>query len=405
MTVQTNSKPRTFRGTDAERVAYAGPIAACDKWISETGVWGWNGTSWVNGGGDIVSVGYSISAYGTATYSTFAAALAAALANGDTNRAVYMMYPGDYAGGTLPTGCSIEGVGHRGSVRFTSLLTLTAASSRTRVANITARAGIEVGAGAASTADVVIDNVDTPPSGDSNGVNVPAGTTGLVLSVVRSRLEAGATTTPLVIQGLISRLSIEDCDLQPVAGRDAVSMVGLSGGQTCVVKDTRLTGIWHSSLPVGDTVDVLFSNCNFALTGGDTEAIAEDAGGPNGTGTYEMSRCRVNGLTVAESLFSGSGTLRYNKQHQGNSVATPGNAVLNTPTGRSAFPAGPAAASAIITNNLVASGDIVGYALEDADATLTSMTAVCGAGAITFTGIAAATGGPINFTWWLISKP
>lgn len=63
---------------------------------------------------------------------------------------------------------------------------------------------------------------------------------------------------------------------------------------------------------------------------------------------------------------------------------------INNSAGRFAFSA--ATTIFTLTNTLAAVGDIVLFSLETADATLTRLIAVAGAGFITFTGNAAATG-------------
>lgn len=81
----------------------------------------------------------------------------------------------------------------------------------------------------------------------------------------------------------------------------------------------------------------------------------------------------------------------------GNSTGAPGNATLNTPTGRSAIAA--AAASVTITNSLVSATSIVLVALQTADATLNTIrTIIPGAGSFVVTGNAAATGNT-NIGW------
>lgn len=81
------------------------------------------------------------------------------------------------------------------------------------------------------------------------------------------------------------------------------------------------------------------------------------------------------------------------------SSATPGAATINKAAGRSAFAA--AASSVVITNNLVAVGDIVQTQLETADATLTRVISVAAAGSFTVTGNAVATG-ITKFSWVLL---
>lgn len=80
--------------------------------------------------------------------------------------------------------------------------------------------------------------------------------------------------------------------------------------------------------------------------------------------------------------------------------ASPGGAMANTISGRSSIGSGQS--SIVITNSLVALGDIVSATLETADATLTRIVAVAGTGNITFTGNAVATA--TSVLSWLITK-
>lgn len=81
----------------------------------------------------------------------------------------------------------------------------------------------------------------------------------------------------------------------------------------------------------------------------------------------------------------------------GNSTGTPGNATLNTPTGRSAIAIG--AAAVTITNSLVSATSIVLVVLQSADATLTQILRVVpAAGSFVVTGNANATAAT-NIGW------
>lgn len=144
-----------------------------------------------------------------------------------------------------------------------------------------------------------------------------------------------------------------------------------------------------------------------------SDAIALDVGDRlnlgDGTGFYLYSDGAYaisNGEFIASSLrVPGAAWLAAStgkmSMTAGNSTGSPGNATLNTPTGRSAFAA--AASAVTVTNSLVSATSIVLPVLQTVDGTLTQiLTCVPASGSFTCTGNATATG-TTNFGWMVIN--
>lgn len=201
---------------------------------------------------------------------------------------------------------------------------------------------------------------------------------------------------------------------------------GLSGGPISVVEDTTRTfGPW-----TGQTIDVTVNSTQgcveyvigaspvltddtineaaAAITGGTINGTTVGASTPStgsfttlaATGAVTMNPANL-AVSIAPSgtgsaTFGASGTGSTTVQRVGamsvlttDTSGTPGNATINTLSGRAAFAA--AGSTVVVTNSTVTAASKVFVSLRGGDATLVSVRVTPAAGSFTVTGNAAAT--------------
>lgn len=158
-------------------------------------------------------------------------------------------------------------------------------------------------------------------------------------------------------------------------------------GLTCSGTGTTLTLSGTSSiLNVGNYITVNSVKTRITAINGTSVTISTTAG------TFGAGAA----IAYAAPTFAEFGRVSGGA---GSSVASPGNATLNTQKGRSAIAAG--ASAVTITNSRVTSTSIVGAVLQTVDGTLTQLlTVVPGSGSFVITGNANATGN-VNVGWWI----
>lgn len=169
---------------------------------------------------------------------------------------------------------------------------------------------------------------------------------------------------------------------------------GSSGGAS-----TSAANTWTAK----QTVNVADGSDAISLDLGDRLNIADGTGFylySDGSFVLSNGAFRASELSVNGAAWVAAATGKMSMT-AGNSTGAPGNATLNTPTGRSAFAA--AVSAVTITNNLVSATSIVLPVLQTVDGTLTQiLTCVPASGSFTCTGNAAATG-TTNFGWMVIN--
>lgn len=201
MSAKTNAAPRTHWGTDAEKAAYTGPKQTGDKYITESGVYGWDGTTWRGGTspGSGLSNKYWVNVAGqlpAVGYTTITSAVAAAVADGATTAAI-MVYPGAYAESfSLPDGYSVVGLTTgrtQGTVVITGniRLTGTTAGSTNSLSNIVVLGKVWAQSAVSQPINVTIDTCVISTT-VANTIALDLSTTNMTLQVIDTDFEVGS---------------------------------------------------------------------------------------------------------------------------------------------------------------------------------------------------------------------
>ncbi|MCR4293630.1 MAG: hypothetical protein NUV76_12225 [Candidatus Kuenenia sp.] len=184
---------------------------------------------------------------------------------------------------------------------------------------------------------------------------------------------------------------------------------GAGGGYSLVIENNNavaggdiLALYKNSSAPVYDTtlgyLMYMGKNSAFAVKQFGTIRVVSDvisAGAEESSFRFDTY---IGGTETPNTMMIKKGKIFLGTV--GDSTGTPGNATLNTTTGKSAIAA---AANAItITNNRTEATSLVFVTALDNDTTLTNFKAVASAGSFVVTGNAAATA-TWKFQWWIIN--
>lgn len=214
-----------------------------------------------------------------------------------------------------------------------------------------------------------------------------------------SLTQAAGLNAIQMVTGARLKLGTGTTDYLESNGATVINAGGAFSAATSVTMNSGFNGpsgpiIQAGIVTIGDSVmrgNVASNAASVAVSFANTTALAA-AGAQVAAFFNDLYSTKVLAIDQAGKLVHPTA---------GNSTGTPGNATLNTPSGRSAFAA--AAATCVITNSLVSATSQVYVAVQTADATLTFIKSVVpAAGSFTVTANAAATG-TTNFCWFVVN--
>jgi hypothetical protein len=314
MAAKTNASPRTHWGTDAELAAYAGPKGNGDKYVTQSGVYGWDGTAWRGGTapGSGLSNKYWVNAARQTPavgYTTITAAVAAAVADGTPNACI-MVYQGAYAESpSLPSGFSLIGIGR---VNITGDVRLTGATvdAVNVIENVIVNGKIYALSGAPQPIVVFLDQVSVFATAAGAALELTTDQVTLTATDCRFTANTGTGGRGFNSDGAANSGNFTNC--QFVGKGAAGNAARMKGTWTFVECDFRAgndgAGACPAPLLGSSNPAVILRDCIFRTSGGGTAPawFADGSAAPSwtvsGSTTFDGVATSVHGFGIGVNL-------------------------------------------------------------------------------------------------------